>query len=348
VKNVAVLWTRHSDYMQLFLERIVASGYTVHLIQKSISRIAPYDSSKFQTSSIVSYETDSLNFFELLKLLKLISPHFVMVSSWNSFKYMAVLKILRTNLVLCMDNQWKNTIKQKFGIFLWRLGVYPRVNIFFVAGARQEEFAKKLQWKTTKIVRGLYASYFSDRDYSLQLAKREKDFIFVGRLVSEKGFPQLLEAYYKYRGLIANPWGLKVAGVGPLAPLLERQIGVHHLGFLTSDELAKEYASASAFILPSHIEPWGVVVHDATCFGLPLIVSNEAGATDDLVRDRENGFLITDKGIESIVDAMLRMHTLDAKTYVSFSKKSLDLSRKFSSQSNCNLILREIRDVKFD
>jgi glycosyltransferase involved in cell wall biosynthesis len=48
---------------------------------------------------------------------------------------------------------------------------------------------------------------------------------------------------------------------------------------------------ADVFVLPSAFEPWGLVVNEALCFGLPVITSDKVGATGDLVQEGINGFI---------------------------------------------------------
>lgn len=64
---------------------------------------------------------------------------------------------------------------------------------------------------------------------------------------------------------------------------------VYFLGFKNQTELPKFYAIADVFVLPSKNEPWGLVVNEAMCFGLPIIVTDEVGAGYDLIRDGING-----------------------------------------------------------
>ena len=60
---------------------------------------------------------------------------------------------------------------------------------------------------------------------------------------------------------------------------------VHRPGFLQMDELPRWYAYASAFVHPSLMEPWGLVVNEAAACGLPLLVSDRAGCVATLVPD---------------------------------------------------------------
>jgi glycosyltransferase involved in cell wall biosynthesis len=49
-------------------------------------------------------------------------------------------------------------------------------------------------------------------------------------------------------------------------------------------------AHCGAFVLPSTYEPWGVVVHEHACSGLPLVLSSAVGAAERFLVEGENGF----------------------------------------------------------
>jgi glycosyltransferase involved in cell wall biosynthesis len=43
--------------------------------------------------------------------------------------------------------------------------------------------------------------------------------------------------------------------------------------------------------MPSHIEPWGVVLHEMAAAGMPVIASSKVGATAAFLEDGKNGFV---------------------------------------------------------
>ena len=47
---------------------------------------------------------------------------------------------------------------------------------------------------------------------------------------------------------------------------------------------------AGTLILPSRIDPWGVVIHEAACAGLPVIASRTSYAALDLVEEERSGY----------------------------------------------------------
>ena len=119
-------------------------------------------------------------------------------------------------------------------------------------------------------------------------------FLAVSRFVPEKNLPRLVRAFARYRRAATEgrPWDLVLCGDGPGSKAVEEAIAasgygeaIHRPGFLQADELARWYAFASAFVHPSLMEPWGLVVNEAAACGLPLLVSDRAGCVETLVPD---------------------------------------------------------------
>jgi 1,2-diacylglycerol 3-alpha-glucosyltransferase len=116
----------------------------------------------------------------------------------------------------------------------------------------------------------------------------------VSRFVREKNLTGLVRAFARYRSTVGpvSAWDLVLCGDGPGARDVDAAIelasighAVHRPGFLQADALVQWYAYASAFVHPSLMEPWGLVVNEAAACGLPLLVSRRAGCSETLVPD---------------------------------------------------------------
>jgi glycosyltransferase involved in cell wall biosynthesis len=142
--------------------------------------------------------------------------------------------------------------------------------------------------------------------------------LFVGRLVSEKGVFDLLQAYAKLASDVRSEVGLVFAGDGACKKaLLERASHsagtVFFPGFVEREDLAGLYALAEAFILPTHSDPWGLVVNEAMACGLPIIVTKVAGCAPDLVEDGWNGYVVPPANpdrLRAAIDSLLRQPAL--------------------------------------
>lgn len=140
-------------------------------------------------------------------------------------------------------------------------------------------------------------------------------FLFVGRLVREKGVFELLAAYAKLDESVHRQIGLVFAGDGSHRKQLEKQAAsiapgvIRFAGFVQRDQLATYYALAEMFILPTYTDPWGLVVNEAMACGLPVILSRAAGCAADLVKDNWNGLLVPPGDEVSLRSAMNHLAT---------------------------------------
>ncbi|KPL51891.1 hypothetical protein ABB55_06330 [Prosthecomicrobium hirschii] len=128
----------------------------------------------------------------------------------------------------------------------------------------------------------------------------ERRFVSVARLVPKKNLAILLDAYRIYRNTTtAAPRSLVLCGSGPLEPTLKQQAerlgiaaDVCFTGFVQTEEVVHHLADAVALLLPSIEEQFGNVVPEAQAMGLPVILSDNCGARDLLIRSAVNGFVV--------------------------------------------------------
>ena len=77
-------------------------------------------------------------------------------------------------------------------------------------------------------------------------------------------------------------------------------------GFVPESELARHYASASVFIMPSQREGFGFVFAEAMAHGVPAIGGN-VDATPEVIVDGKTGFLVAPTSVEAITQATARL-----------------------------------------
>jgi glycosyltransferase involved in cell wall biosynthesis len=117
----------------------------------------------------------------------------------------------------------------------------------------------------------------------------------VGKLIPRKRPHDILDAYAAIAA--DHPAALVFLGEGSERRRLEDTAGRLRLprvlvtGFVNQTEIPRYYAAADVLVLPSSHEPWGLVLNEGMCFGLPVIASGMVGAAPDLARDGENGFV---------------------------------------------------------
>lgn len=124
------------------------------------------------------------------------------------------------------------------------------------------------------------------------------DFIFCGRIERVKNPHFALEVARQVSIRLGRKTKMVFVGSGSeeqsvknLAAQYSDQVQVEFNGFALQHELPSLYHSSRVFLFPTLWDPWGVVANEACAAGLPVIVSPEAGAAGELVRDGENGFI---------------------------------------------------------
>ncbi len=75
-------------------------------------------------------------------------------------------------------------------------------------------------------------------------------------------------------------------------------------GFVNQSELPRLYGACDVFVLPSENEPWGLVVNEVMCSGLPVVVAEEVGCVHDLVKHGHNGYLFKAGDVEGLAQAL--------------------------------------------
>jgi 1,2-diacylglycerol 3-alpha-glucosyltransferase len=159
-------------------------------------------------------------------------------------------------------------------------------------------------------VRSHAAAFREKMRLKLKLKLPLRFILFVGRLVREKGVFDLLAGYAKLEGGVRSEVGLVFAGDGVAKEELMQQAklvspgAVCFPGFAQREDLAGLYALAEALVLPTHSDPWGLVVNEAMACGLPIIASSVAGCSADLVEDGWNGYVVPPRDLEKLRVAM--------------------------------------------
>jgi glycosyltransferase involved in cell wall biosynthesis len=136
-------------------------------------------------------------------------------------------------------------------------------------------------------------------------------FVSVGNWMRRKGTLELINAFARLRDHDAV---LHLAGRTDIEPRYTRQVRarlaatglgsrvvVH--GAISVNDVARLYAAADVFVLPSYREPYGTVYGEALAAGLPL-VGWRAGNLPHLIENGVEGILVEPGDIEGLASAL--------------------------------------------
>lgn len=154
---------------------------------------------------------------------------------------------------------------------------------------------------------------FRIRD-ELGLQPTEFVWLAIGRLLPQKDYPTLLEAF---QPLANAPARLLIAGRGPLLDELQQQAQrleiaaqVTFLG--VREDIASLLAAADGFVLSSAWEGMPNVVMEALAAATP-VVATQVGGVSELVEPGKSGLLVPARNPNALSQAMRQLMTLSAE-----------------------------------
>ena len=178
-----------------------------------------------------------------------------------------------------------------------------RLSKIYASGKSQRKITDNLGFKgETVITKGVGVfNFIPQPDYK---PKTEvKNYFYVGRFVEVKNLKFLISVFNEL-----PQYNLYLAGFGEQEQELRRlaKENVHFLGAINNKELSGYYQKMDVFVLPSLIEPWGLVVEEALNNGLPVIVSDKVGCAEEII-DESNGIVFKLDEPSSLNAAIVRM-----------------------------------------
>ena len=130
----------------------------------------------------------------------------------------------------------------------------------------------------------------------------------VGRLVPQKGFDRLIDAFARVATDIPE-WRLVIWGEGPDRAALEAQrdrLGLS--GRVTLPGITRQpgewIAQSDMFVLSSRFEGWGIVVGEAMAGGLPVISFDCPWGPAEMIEQGRSGILVRNGDVPALGDAM--------------------------------------------
>ncbi len=241
------------------------------------------------------------------------------LASWQAARWAKYKKVP----LLLWSESTRNDLRHEFRIVERTKGRFVGLcSAFLAAGTSSREYLTRLGAPEETVFiapnavdNALYAAQAHHAraqadEVRSRLKLPQRYFLFVGRLVREKGIFELLDAYSRLADSERSQVGLVIAGDGILRSALEQRASVispgcvRFTGFAQREQLAELYALAEALVFPTQSDPWGLVTNEAMACGLPIIASEVAGCVADLVKDGDNGFVVRPGDVAQLTIAM--------------------------------------------
>jgi glycosyltransferase involved in cell wall biosynthesis len=228
--------------------------------------------------------------------------------------------------------------------------LFREVSAFLATGTMNADFYRHYGVAQNRIFLVPYTvdnDFFTDRVAQLRVNRDEiragmgitpdvVAFLFPAKLIPIKRPLQALEAYKRVRH---SKKALLIAGDGELRGEMERCVahhniaGVHFLGFVNQTELPRVYSISDVLLRFDGATKgdWGLTVNEAMASGLAIIASDQIASVVDLVRPRQNGFIVKYDDQQAFAEAMQSIAE-DVHRCKNMGHRSIELVRGWSYQ----------------
>ena len=136
----------------------------------------------------------------------------------------------------------------------------------------------------------------------------------LGRVVEKKGFDLLLDGYAamdpseRTADLVIGGSGSALAQLEVRAEEAGLADRVHFVGRLSREQVASAMAGATVFVMPSRLEPFGIVALEGWRAGTAVVATSRGGAPE-FVRDGVDGMLVDPFDAEAVAHVLGRLLT---------------------------------------
>ena len=144
-------------------------------------------------------------------------------------------------------------------------------------------------------------------------------YLFLGRLVTEKGLPVLLESWRRLEATMGPACPrLIIAGTGPEEARVHNQAmrsrSVRFVGFVTGQQKAELLRHCRGLIMPSiWWEPLGLTVYEAYDFHRPVLAARSGGLVETVIHGR-TGLLHEPGSVDSLVESLKAAEELGSRS----------------------------------
>jgi glycosyltransferase involved in cell wall biosynthesis len=329
-KKYLFLYTILPDYFyNCILHLVLKTNSDAFIVVSRLDKASFYE--KNNRIKIIEYSS-----FETLRLsVNNFKPDIIYICGWSSFAYNLIGFSYRktAKVILGIDNLYIGSLKQQLGLHILDKLLSKITSWVWVPGKNQYFYSRLLGFKSNRILESLYVSNQEVYKY-IGPNIHTKRVYFIGRLVMYKNPLLLLEVFNSLLRDYPNlsNWELYICGSGELKDeiLSNCNSNIKFIEYINPKQLSEELNNATFVCIPSRNENWGVVLHEATSIGLPILCSDSVGASADLLIDSYNGYRFSLDKEGDFREKMVKMLTLANDDFLLMGKNSNTLSKKIN------------------
>jgi glycosyltransferase involved in cell wall biosynthesis len=351
VRCIAVLWENVTGYVQAALGGLLSDPeVTLFVVQRSEQANAPFRADFAGRATLIRLHDRPADDASWLNDLIAFAPEVALITGTPDPRYLEAARRIHQAggiTVWANDRMLRSWWRDAYQWYAGRIRhEWRNYGFAFVPGTAGAAYARYIGFPANRISQGLYTCdtglfrpVGQARHQVGGSTEWPRVFLFLGQFIERKGIDLLIDAYHRYRECTLHPWELWCVGSGPLEKMIEGVPGVRRLPFHPSAECARLMGEVGALILPSRWDHWGVVIHEATCAGLPIIASRGCGAIYDLVVEERNGYTFPVGDVSALTHQMIRFG--DQNRARQMGAQSLQLSWRFDP----TIFARTVREL---
>ena len=256
---------------------------------------------------------NTLNLIKIIKVLKIdiINLHYLSPAAIYIF---LIAKILRIKIIASLHGELTQSMRYGTVFEKWLFKILLRRADFITVCS--EDLLKDtlflypcLKNRNRVIINGVNLKEF---DLNFEYDFEKKYILSMGSLYKHKGFDLLINAFsclvekqYDINLIIAGT-GLEKTSLEKFAKLLKIENKIIFYGAANGKEKIKLFNECEFFVLPSRIEPFGIVNLEAMAAG-KAIVATRTGGVPEIVKDGVNGILVEPYNNKALAEGMMRL-----------------------------------------
>lgn len=256
----------------------------------------------------------------------------------------------KTNILIWSENPYHTYLEKGLGIWIKKL-VFKAADGFVVPGEKAKRYIIKLIGKNVKI---LYLRNFVDEAKYFYIVMKLKQrmneicriwninndsikILIPARLVEEKGILPFINAIRSIRGNFT----ILIAGDGymrnRIKDLIEKgcDIDVKLLGYINEKEMLELYSISDLVVLPSKYDPHPLVTIEALWAGIPMLISDRVGSSEEVVKEGVNGWIFKYGDISDIQEKFRKAISLSKEELMNMGNMSKRIAIECFSSKKC-------------